>query len=273
MMKYEKVVEKRAFTLIELLVVIAIIAILAAILFPVFARARENARRASCQSNLKQIALGMNMYIQDYDGRYPQGYALDRSGGTTDLITDTDTSMPSGKFTVVKYGTATANGHYITWMDLVQPYVKNTQLFVCPSATNMSYPSYGYNMVFGGLASDTYFYNYGVGYTAFTPLTESEVQRPSEVVMFMDSNYVDASVRASPITYNNLVSYGRVPHLDGGNQAYVDGHVKWLPRQKIAVVNPGIADCAGKTTTVAQYNANPSAYSMYCSPAWNPYMN
>ncbi len=63
--------QRRAFTLIELLVVIAIIAILAAILFPVFARARENARRASCQSNLKQIALGIYMYTQDYDERFP----------------------------------------------------------------------------------------------------------------------------------------------------------------------------------------------------------
>src|SRR5688500_3211019 len=63
--------KNRAFTLIELLVVIAIIAILAAILFPVFARARENARRASCQSNLKQIGLGVMQYVQDYDERYP----------------------------------------------------------------------------------------------------------------------------------------------------------------------------------------------------------
>src|SRR3954466_6301394 len=61
----------RAFTLIELLIVIAIIALLAAILFPVFGRARENARRASCQSNMKQIGLGLQMYIQDYDGRVP----------------------------------------------------------------------------------------------------------------------------------------------------------------------------------------------------------
>src|SRR5205809_4233116 len=62
---------RRAFTLIELLVVIAIIAILAAILFPVFSRARENARRASCQSNLKQIGLGFLQYAQDYDERLP----------------------------------------------------------------------------------------------------------------------------------------------------------------------------------------------------------
>src|SRR5471032_187855 len=61
----------KGFTLIELLVVIAIIAILAAILFPVFARARENARRASCQSNLKQIGLGFQQYSQDYDERFP----------------------------------------------------------------------------------------------------------------------------------------------------------------------------------------------------------
>lgn len=67
---------KKGFTLIELLVVIAIIAILAAILFPVFARARENARRASCQSNLKQIGLGILQYAQDYDERYPGGGAF-----------------------------------------------------------------------------------------------------------------------------------------------------------------------------------------------------
>ena len=69
-----------AFTLIELLVVIAIIAILAAILFPVFARARENARRAGCQSNLKQIALGFLQYAQDYDERLPN---VQDSGATT----------------------------------------------------------------------------------------------------------------------------------------------------------------------------------------------
>ena len=95
--------KKSAFTLIELLVVIAIIAILAAILFPVFARARENARRASCQSNLKQIGLGITQYAQDYDGW----------------------TMGSGVFV--------APGVYHSWPSVLFPYVKSNQLFTCPS--------------------------------------------------------------------------------------------------------------------------------------------
>jgi prepilin-type N-terminal cleavage/methylation domain-containing protein len=75
-MKIQKTFKKanKAFTLIELLVVVAIIGVLAAILFPVFARARENARRSSCMSNLKQIGLGVMMYVQDYDETYPMSY-------------------------------------------------------------------------------------------------------------------------------------------------------------------------------------------------------
>src|SRR3954469_17430376 len=90
----------RGFTLIELLVVIAIIAILAAILFPVFARARENARRAACQSNLKQIGLGIAQYTQDYDERLP--------------------------------GVGGQNTTY-SWRSRIDPYIKSTQIFLCPS--------------------------------------------------------------------------------------------------------------------------------------------
>src|SRR4028119_825727 len=92
----------RGFTLIELLVVIAIIAILASILFPVFARARENARRSSCQSNLKQIGLGILQYVQDYDERYKPSSGI---------------------------------SYAYSWHTLIQPYVKSAQLFSCPSNT------------------------------------------------------------------------------------------------------------------------------------------
>ena len=92
--------KKSAFTLIELLVVIAIIAILAAILFPVFARARENARRSSCMSNMKQIGLGVLQYAQDYDEKYPSGTTGNRGRG---------------------------------WAGQVLPYIKSSQVFVCPS--------------------------------------------------------------------------------------------------------------------------------------------
>jgi prepilin-type N-terminal cleavage/methylation domain-containing protein len=94
---------KRGFTLIELLVVNAIIAILASILFPVFARARENARRSACMSNLKQMGLGLMQYTQDYD----------------------ETMPPQN------YGTNATNSP--KWMDMIEPYVKSTQLFTCPN--------------------------------------------------------------------------------------------------------------------------------------------
>src|SRR4028118_560172 len=107
----------RGFTLIELLVVIAIIAILAAILFPVFARARENARRASCQSNLKQIGLGVMQYIQDYDEKFPPTYvSLDGAAGYTAPAVNT---------------TPAANADQ-GWAQIIQPYMKSTQLLQCP---------------------------------------------------------------------------------------------------------------------------------------------
>ena len=112
------------FTLIELLVVIAIIAILAAILFPVFARARENARRSSCQSNLKQIGIGLVQYTQDYDERFPGGYGY-------------------------------IGGNQTTFRETVQPYIKSIQVFACPSNTANSLGTYRGNPGYDGAAAET----------------------------------------------------------------------------------------------------------------------
>ena len=103
----------QGFTLIELLVVIAIIAILAAILFPVFARARENARKSSCQSNLKQLATGLLQYSQDYDERFPNAY-----------YDPLPNSNPPGGYW---------SGNTWFWPQIVQPYIKNLKVFNCPS--------------------------------------------------------------------------------------------------------------------------------------------
>ena len=112
---------RSGFTLIELLVVIAIIAILAAILFPVFAQAREKARQVSCLSNCKQMGLGIMMYTEDFDGIYPMGYYYELSGPT--------------------------QGRRVQWCYNIQPYVKNTGIFKCltdfeptPPATSKGYP-------------------------------------------------------------------------------------------------------------------------------------
>src|SRR5690606_30190470 len=111
-MSHARTFQRRGFTLIELLVVIAIISILSAILFPVFARARENARRASCISNMKQIGLGWNMYIQDYD---------------ENMVTYAYPSFPGGTH-VWQYG----------WQAALFPYIKSAQVFICPSASKIS---------------------------------------------------------------------------------------------------------------------------------------
>jgi prepilin-type N-terminal cleavage/methylation domain-containing protein len=104
---------RKGFTLIELLVVIAIIAILAAILFPVFAQAREKARQTGCLSNVKQIGLGVQMYLQDYDEYVPRNAYADPPR--------------------VAEGDHFTNCSSPRWMDVMQPYVKNTQLHNCPS--------------------------------------------------------------------------------------------------------------------------------------------
>ena len=207
------------FTLIELLVVIAIIAILAAILFPVFARARENARRASCMSNLKQIGLGMMMYVQDYDEQYPVGIVgdLDVDASTPLSGSAYCTGMPCDDFTVSD-GHATT-GKLMSWMDLLQPYTKSVQIFVCPSQQYSQYGGYGYNVYINNLK------------TTNPPIKMASLNNPSTTAMLMDCNR-SYCVYGSPAqaVFVPQTRPDCAPHLDGYNMAFADGHVKWLSK-------------------------------------------
>jgi len=138
--------KRYGFTLIELLVVIAIIAILAAILFPVFAKAREKARQTSCLNNLKQIGLGMMQYVQDYDEEYPRTWNWDPARGTY-----------TGPFGVM------------------QPYVKNTNIFLCPSQAT-------HNTLTYQIFPTSYAFNY---YLAWSNL--SSCVKPAATVAMADS--------------------------------------------------------------------------------------
>lgn len=196
---------RAGFTLIELLVVIAIIAILAAILFPVFARARENARRASCQSNLKQIGLGWIQYAQDYDEKLAPMMTC------SSLPADSASACATPR--VMWYDTASTPG-------LLSPYIKSYQVFVCPSHSTNT-PGYGYNRrafsLWPGYASDGV-----IG-------TLSAIQTPSQHICMADSYagryyiYNDATDSQD----GTVATYGIYPyHLSMGNVLWCDGHVK-----------------------------------------------
>ena len=205
-----------AFTLIELLVVIAIIAILAAILFPVFGRARENARRSACQSNLKQIGLGMLQYSQDYDESFP---LTRQNGGGTD-----------------------------TWDWAIQPYVKSTQILKCPSDSltrqfsitdrDMSYSIAGYRDGSSGFG-DTRLFGKGEDASGINPpRKQSEIPSSATTLMIVenpsDYNYTNAwntkPAVWAPAEQGRMYDDSVRPpiHFEGWNYLFADGHVKWL---------------------------------------------
>jgi len=192
---------KSGFTLIELLVVIAIIAILAAILFPVFARARENARRASCMSNLKQLGLGWMQYTQDYDEKCPPVYTC-----LNDSMADQNCS---GGVRQRWYSTATTPG-------LLDPYVKSVQIFVCPSKNTSI--GYGYNR--RGFAL---YPGYGPSQDG-TIASLAAIQTPAQHIVMADS------YNSNYVIYNQVSTAGTngiaPTHLETGNILWADGHVK-----------------------------------------------
>ena len=209
---------RRGFTLIELLVVIAIIAILAAILFPVFAKAREKARQTSCLSNEKQICLAILMYAQDYDERFPGLF------------------MPNGVTTP-------------WYVDLILPYVKNTQIFQCPSNSNITLSGWGYTYGACGYVADCAVCGGGSG------IAMASMSHPATSVLLGETSGDGRIPACNPagVVWNDASHYGckgaiDERHNDGSNYGFADGHAKWQKRGTTYL------DIAGTYSTPMPYN-------------------
>lgn len=211
---------RRGFTLIELLVVIAIIALLAAILFPVFAQAREKARTTACLSNERQIGLAFMQYAQDSDEHYPLA------------------SQP---------------GAPTSWTDTVQPYIKNYQILRCPDdqSTNWDTPLTAPTIWQKGLRVSSYFMNLWIdGRRKYCSM--ASLQNPASVIYFSESaenltrdnffpmywNPADPENKAGAMTTmmetalfdaskNQTTELALTRHQGGINNIYADGHAKW----------------------------------------------
>jgi prepilin-type N-terminal cleavage/methylation domain-containing protein len=222
----------RGFTLIELLVVIAIIAILAAILFPVFAQAREKARQTACLSNTRQIATAIHMYLQDYD--------------------ETFFNMPWPGFGGYDGRTPSINRF---WTEVLMPYVKNQDLFRCPSTstsdhvTTYNYPPVGYTVTYGLneilLGRQSWMQN-DATYAGPVPMRLAALERPAEMGLIGDSGRyapwgsficwedLDRDNRAEGYWCSSDITqqvcpggnwiYGIPRHFEGINVVYADAH-------------------------------------------------
>ena len=206
---------KRAFTLVEILVVLFVIGVLAALTFPIFARARENARRSSCQSNLKQIGLGFMQYVRDYDETFPLATTDDDASG------DYDANFDKG------------------WAQNLQPYIKSTQVFQCPSEDKNYVPP---------LHATDYWYSAPISQNR----TIAQIAKAAQTVLAGDGVAASSALLAThgalaykgdapTLKYNGEIwditektnGKGGRRHGEGMNFLFCDGHVKWLKPETV----------------------------------------
>jgi prepilin-type N-terminal cleavage/methylation domain-containing protein/prepilin-type processing-associated H-X9-DG protein len=260
----------KGFTLIELLVVIAIIAILAAILFPVFAQARDKARQAACLSNTKQIATAIHLYIQDYDERTVGGCfaAYGCSIGGFSLIDET--GRPNN--TCCRF----------TGLWPLGPYVKNTGVFLCPSVTGWDSTNSSIQL---RPLKGTYATNASMLADAngMNGAALADIEFPANSVAFADARnpWIDGSVdyylhcRIGHVTYCadrlgttdcTLCRTDRTDwHSEGINQVYIDGHAKWSKLNNITYGQWLVAGWMKAAKTDKRYNCPITIHPSKCN--------
>jgi prepilin-type N-terminal cleavage/methylation domain-containing protein/prepilin-type processing-associated H-X9-DG protein len=223
---------RKGFTLIELLVVIAIIAILAAILFPVFSRARENARKAQCMSNMRQIAMGYMMYLQDWDERFISEWlcgCFDTRRGNARACANYDPDSPTGVACI--WG----------WDRKIEPYIKNKKLFVCPSDTLIASGSSACTTCRFNTQQDT---SYGLNEHVVAPpgtkchggTTLAAIRNPADVIIIgetkawhrVDQPWNGGDPNLVDVIQDITGMCDVERHQGGANYIFADGHVKWL---------------------------------------------
>ncbi len=278
---------RTGFTLIELLVVIAIIAILAAILFPVFAQAREKARQTACLSNSKQIGLGIQMYLNDWDETFPRN---------DDCIAPN--RIPYQPNAVGCSGPYGQRVNHYKWQYWIYPYVKNIDIFFCPSRQfdRQAWEQHaeifdgGYSLalhITGALNTWNRTGNAQQIRNSFLGGNMAGVQRPAETMIVMEDKF--PAVRhyvfgpqpnqiAYPMAHRHLwelwfypngrnrpVDRRAAPHMDGIIIVYVDGHAKWM----------NVREFLAKSPTAQQYQPSPlsafpggMAWTISQQPTW-----
>lgn len=219
---------RRGFTLIEILVVIAIIALLAALLFPVFARAREGARTKVCLSNMKQLGLGFQQYLNDYGKRYPGAGQYQKWGGLGQSI---GTKLPDG----ISSGhwvkgfnddnTAHSGSGKLAYLDdykpsgnkadvaggALYPYIKSAQVYVCPSNPDGEQKGLTYSMN-----------------CAITGMHDVRMTQPSDIILLVDEDKANDGFWYAINSTSSTDALTQI-HNGGGNLLFADGHVKFYP--------------------------------------------